>query len=414
MKDITFNQFDCISLPIIIVDTNGIFIHVNSFFLEYFNFTSYSIVGKHWVDTIVLEEQREHVHTILMQYQNTHLRQWEIEADCRLIESKEYRSFRWKRRSCAEYDDLILIWGEETTTLKHYELTLFKEKQKERAIIDSTDNIILEDNGEEIIECNAKFLEFFGVKSLEQFKEINKGLISLFIESKNFFHQKLLENEENWIDHMYTLSESDRVVSMLDAHGDVHAFKVGLHKFNHHSHIITMTDITDLMNEKNKFEHDANHDALTAIYNRRKFNEILSETLLKKSENQFNHTLLMFDIDHFKLINDTYGHEAGDLILVEVVQIVKKRLRQNDIFGRWGGEEFMILLNDTAFKDAILIAEELRMRIEKYKNNSLPSVTASFGITPLHLNDTLRLLLKRVDYALYEAKENGRNQVRQA
>lgn len=414
MKNITFNQFNCISLPIMIVDTNGILIHANTFFLEYFNLASHSIVGKHWVDIIVLEEQREHVHTILIQYKNAHLRQWEIESDCHLIESESYRSFRWKGSSCTQYNDLILIWGEETTTLKHYELTLFKEKQKERAILDSTDNIILEDNGEEIIECNAKFLEFFGVKSLEQFKEKNKGLISLFIESKNFFHQQLLEKEENWIDHMHTLSESGRVVSMLDAHGDIHALKVGLHKFNRYSHIITMTDITDLMNEKNKFEHDANHDALTAIYNRRKFNEILSETLLKKSANQFNHALLMFDIDHFKLINDTYGHEAGDMILVEVVQTVKKRLRQNDIFGRWGGEEFMILLNDTVFEDALLIAEELRNRIEKHKNNSLPSITASFGITPLHLNDTLKLLLKRVDYALYEAKENGRNQVSKA
>lgn len=397
-----------------IIDIKGILIHANHFFLEYFNLTSPSIVGKHWVDTIVLEEQRENIHSILIQYKNTHLRQWEIESDYLLIESKSIHSFRWKGTSCTEHDDLTLIWGEDMTTLKHYELTLFKEKQKERAIIDSTDNIILEDNGDEIIECNAKFLEFFGVKSLEQFKEKNKGLISLFIENENFFHQKLLQHDENWIDHVHTLSESNRVVSMVDAHGDIHAFKIGLHKFNHHSHIITMTDITDLMNEKNKFEHDANHDALTSIYNRRKFNEILSETLLKKSGDHFHHTLLMFDIDHFKLINDTYGHEAGDLILVEVVQIVKKRLRQNDIFGRWGGEEFMILLNDTVFEDAVLIAEELRSRIEKHKNNSLPSVTASFGITPLHFNDTLKLLLKRVDYVLYEAKENGRNQVRQA
>lgn len=118
----------------------------------------------------------------------------------------------------------------------------------------------------------------------------------------------------------------------------------------------------------------------------------------------------MFDIDHFKKVNDEFGHDVGDSVLKELARIIKKNLRQIDIFCRVGGEEFMIILPETEEKNAYQISEKLRKIVESHSKESIPKVTISLGIAQFFKNDDKDNLLKRVDNALYKAKENGRNQ----
>ncbi len=154
-------------------------------------------------------------------------------------------------------------------------------------------------------------------------------------------------------------------------------------------------------------------DQLTGIFNRRKFLEVLDKEINRFIHYNHPFTLIMFDIDHFKNVNDTYGHDIGDFVLKELTSLVKKRLRASDTFSRWGGEEFMILAAETDSENGEGIAENIRMIIEENDFSPVPQVTCSFGVITCHdksLCDVTNLS-KNVDEALYKAKDSGRNRV---
>jgi len=160
---------------------------------------------------------------------------------------------------------------------------------------------------------------------------------------------------------------------------------------------------------------EATIDELTKCYNRKEFNNILARMLSSSKRYQgSNFAMIMFDLDHFKNINDRYGHLAGDYVLKELSELVRFLLRDSDIFARVGGEEFMIILPQTKLHGALKTAQKLRSYIENYKfkfNSVVIPVTISLGITSIMLNDDSFTILDRVDKALYKAKETGRNKV---
>ena len=158
-------------------------------------------------------------------------------------------------------------------------------------------------------------------------------------------------------------------------------------------------------------EHLASTDTLTGAYNRRKFTDIFTNELQRNLRYNSTLTLIMFDIDHFKHINDEFGHAAGDAVLREMSQLVRGLIRANDVLVRWGGEEFIILLPQSEHKAAAAMAEKLRSAIEGYHFSGVPKVTVSFGVSEFRAGDTLESLCSRVDSALYRAKEEGRNRV---
>jgi diguanylate cyclase (GGDEF)-like protein len=119
----------------------------------------------------------------------------------------------------------------------------------------------------------------------------------------------------------------------------------------------------------------------------------------------------MFDIDHFKQVNDNYGHDIGDKVLIKITNEVSKTIRETDIFARWGGEEFMILTPDTNLESAIGLAERTRRNIEMEEINKVGQITCSFGVTCFKKGDTFNSFVKRADNALYQDKESGRNKV---
>ena len=155
------------------------------------------------------------------------------------------------------------------------------------------------------------------------------------------------------------------------------------------------------------------HDHLTTIYNRQKFNSALEDEIAREKRYPHNLSIIMLDIDFFKKINDTHGHDAGDEVLINLTKLVTLHIRDIDIFARWGGEEFMILLPETSLEYSTQLAEKLRKDIA---NNTLSSaisdkITVSFGVTSLRKDDEKKIFLKRVDEALYEAKNTGRDKV---
>ncbi len=178
------------------------------------------------------------------------------------------------------------------------------------------------------------------------------------------------------------------------------------------------TDVTDqvlreqnILIEKDKYKELSEIDALTGIYNRRYMDLKLTEllNLAKRYERPFS--IIMFDIDRFKNINDSCGHDAGDAILKELAKLVKKELRNTDFFARYGGEEFMVLAPETPIETALELAERLRLKVQEHDFKIGERVTISLGVASLIFSDNEADLLKRVDLGLYKAKNAGRNLV---
>ena len=163
-----------------------------------------------------------------------------------------------------------------------------------------------------------------------------------------------------------------------------------------------------------KLENLANNDELTTLPNRRAFNEKMKHLLLLNERKVLSASVLFFDLDDFKKINDSFGHDIGDRVLYRVAQIIKSSIRESDLYARWGGEEFIIAFLNSSLDNSEVTAQKLRDSIESDKELfSLVGykVTASFGVTQIEEKDTLVKILKRVDRALYEAKDSGKNRV---
>jgi len=164
--------------------------------------------------------------------------------------------------------------------------------------------------------------------------------------------------------------------------------------------------------EKKKTVRLAMHDQLTNLYNRYYFTAKINEKfkLINKQNNELS--LIMFDIDHFKVINDTYGHKVGDEALIYLAELIQNNIRVKDIFCRWGGEEFMIL-SQKPFDKSIVMAEFLRKTIDTKtkENKDIPHFTCSFGVVSLSSVKDINEAIEKVDELLYKSKKEGRNKV---
>jgi len=158
-------------------------------------------------------------------------------------------------------------------------------------------------------------------------------------------------------------------------------------------------------------ENLATTDSLTGICNRRKFLELLQAKILEAKRYDMSLALIFFDIDHFKLVNDTYGHETGDRVLQELARIVTGMIRQTDIFARFGGEEFVILVHNNDVRTGLELAEKIMSCVRQHSFPQMGSVTCSFGVAQFYPDDTAETFIKRADDAMYAAKQAGRNRV---
>jgi diguanylate cyclase (GGDEF)-like protein len=182
--------------------------------------------------------------------------------------------------------------------------------------------------------------------------------------------------------------------------------------------LMIMEDVTEQIENEEKLkqlngllERRASTDMLTGIYNRLRFNEFLDREINEFRRYQHSLSLIMFDMDHFKKINDTFGHHAGDRVLQDMAKLISANIREVDIFARWGGEEFMILSSHTDVEHAAQLAEKLRTEVEAHRFEGPASISCSFGVTQFGNQDTAESLIARADKALYQAKTEGRNRV---
>ena len=291
-------------------------------------------------------------------------------------------------------------------------LKVEKKTYELQSILDAQDNLILVITGDGTIDVNQTLLDFFEYESSAEFASNHNCISELFIGKNSYF----VSNDcDDWVSEIMKLEDSKRVVVMKNRKGEEIIFRVNVKSFMFHTKhsVISFTDITDLKNYTYELQYKATHDNLTKLYNRQKLNDELDKEIIR--ENRYKHglSILMLDIDNFKNVNDTYGHDVGDIVLKDISKIILESIRATDYGCRWGGEEFMVLLPETTVEQAFKIAEQLRINIENYVNPVLPNkTTVSIGTTQFKVDeDDIDTFVKNVDVAMYQAKKTGKNKV---
>jgi diguanylate cyclase (GGDEF)-like protein len=175
-------------------------------------------------------------------------------------------------------------------------------------------------------------------------------------------------------------------------------------------HYKQFEEITQILQQKNRhLTQLATKDALTEIHNRHMFAELFSQELSIVKRQGGDLALMMIDLDYFKRVNDTYGHNIGDYVLKRFVSLVNSAIREADVFARWGGEEFVLLLRNTGCEEAYHVGEKIRCMVESQPFEDVGQITCSIGITEVGGEDSLITAIERADNALYSAKDMGRN-----
>lgn len=271
--------------------------------------------------------------------------------------------------------------------------------------------VMVENEKGEIIFVNRAFLELFGIDmSADDF-------LSVSPESAVRTGSTVFYDEDYFMDRYTTVLEEKKVVLNEEfILKDGRVFERDYYPIfmdeKYFGHAWIYRDITDRKDLENRLFELAVTDELTRAYNRRKFHEELNRHIEMSRRYGSSLSIIMFDMDHFKSVNDRFGHEAGDEVLATISGSILSGKRKVDIFGRWGGEEFLLLLPGTDIDAAAGLAERLRGKIASLKYSLCPEpVTASLGVARFRDTENDNDFIRRVDEALYRAKDEGRNRV---
>jgi diguanylate cyclase (GGDEF)-like protein len=233
-----------------------------------------------------------------------------------------------------------------------------------------------------------------------------------------FLEEDALNNEisnEKLIEHLLRNQKKDTKIKLYDQslqEEKTFVLKISsLHKDKKGEYILSLTDITETERLKKSYQLQAILDPLTKIYNRQAFNDKYPKEFYYAKTKDKELRLLMADIDHFKKINDTYGHQIGDYVLKEFCKIINLLIPNNYFFARWGGEEFIIIAQDDTLENVMHYAQKIRKAVEDFEFLHVGKVTVSLGVASLRKEDEENSFLARVDEALYKAKQEGRNRV---
>ena len=321
------------------------------------------------------------------------------------ISSKNIEDFIFKRLLFGIIAIMIVFW---VINIGMYYL-LKKQKQYYKNIMDSSENIIIINDSKKIMEVNKIFFKYFNrYKNLDEFKKEHQCICDFFIKENEYIGKEI--DGLNWTEYILQNTNQSHKVKIIFS-GKVYYFLASASmisvKKRHYS--IVLSDITQEEEYKHKLKQISITDTLTGIYNRRYYQKKVKEEMYNSNRYNFPLSVIMFDIDFFKKVNDMYGHDVGDEVLIEYPKLIESLLRGGDSLCRIGGEEFMIILPHTGRNEAKKVAEKLRISVQEHKK--IVPITMSFGVTEYIKGESEDFIYKRADEALYKAKQSGRNRV---
>lgn len=274
-------------------------------------------------------------------------------------------------------------------------------------ILNNLQEIVFICDEKKIKYTNEKFYHYFG-----QVEDVGKFVAEKFLMCEDLLQEheckKVGFTYETWLRKIV----NKNYYIVVNIQSNRYVFGVKISSIDEKDFVIILVDITQEYMRQKELAQIAIEDALTGLYNRYAFNQIARE---KMRESRYLHENLLFvllDVDHFKQINDTYGHDVGDEVLRELAALMKKHFRKSDPIFRIGGEEFAILLETSDVSKALQILQELRQKVEQHRFKGIQGkVTISIGVAKYDGKESLEHLYQRADRALYEAKRGGRNRV---
>ncbi len=298
----------------------------------------------------------------------------------------------------------------DTTKRKQVEKSLHESEERFKSLADQSPNMIFVNKKGRIVYVNKRCEEVMGYTREEFYSPDFDFLTLIAPESLELIKANFLKHMKgkNISPYEYTIItkggkriEAINAARLISYKGDTAILAV-------------ITDITERKRSEEALREMATIDPLTSLNNRRRFSELLAHEIDRTIRYQTDLSLIMFDIDHFKKINDTYGHKVGDNVLKMFGARMKDNIRESDIIARWGGEEFLILAVNSDLEKAQTIAEKIRADIESQHLAGATKFTVSAGVCQFEYDEDATTFIDRADKALYRAKNDGRNRVRVA
>ncbi|MBN2817140.1 MAG: GGDEF domain-containing protein [Campylobacterales bacterium] len=283
------------------------------------------------------------------------------------------------------------------------------QKHYYKKIIDNSTNIVMLSNPSGIIEVNKTFFKYFkSFRDINHFSQEHQCVCEFFEKEDGCLD--MMYDGQMWVDFLVT-HQGTKHKAKINIDGEIYYFLASASSIDKKRSInaIILTDISEQVKTKKALMLLTLNDTLTNVGNRRYFDQKLKEHIVLSERYNTPFSLLVVDIDYFKKINDRYGHDVGDKVLIEFSTLIRSSLREGDVFARVGGEEFAILLPLTTKDKAYVLAQKLREVVQDSKG--IAPITMSAGLVQYEKGDDEKLIFKRADAVLYKAKEGGRNKV---
>lgn len=283
-----------------------------------------------------------------------------------------------------------------------------------QAVLDAELSFLVVTDEHNIIYVNQTLLNFFGYSNQEEFEKSQINISEYFdrLEDDEYLQSEI--EGIGWIEYLLK-HQHQRPLKVLIKKGRQNRF------FRPHAKeidvdgkrlfLIIFDEITEDLKERKALEAIASTDPLTGLANRSKFDQVIEQQVELAQTTQMPLSMIFLDLDHFKQVNDQLGHNIGDDVLKRTADLIKESVRKGDFISRWGGEEFVIILQSTEADDALHLAQKIRSHIEANDYGHNLRQTISCGVTQYKENESPGDMIHRADKALYQAKENGRNRV---
>ncbi|NGZ26079.1 MAG: diguanylate cyclase [Magnetococcales bacterium] len=295
---------------------------------------------------------------------------------------------------------------------------LWQRKEREEAdsylrlLMDIHPNLLLTTSDDQVVYLNRAFLHRLEVDQLGDFLSNPTGLGELLLDQHG---TPLSQAGGLWLHRLEELAQNAPLVYLKNPTQPDEAplaLVVECRQMTPpHCQLFTFADVSAIEGQLKHLEHMAFTDTLTGLANRAMGQKSLTKEINRCQRYNRTFSVILLDVDHFKKVNDTYGHEVGDQVLQGLAGLLQNTVRRSDMVVRWGGEEFLVVLPESSFQDARMIAEKLRSNVAAHTFSTVEHITCSFGVAQFDQTLGMQSLVAKADAALYLAKERGRNRV---
>ena len=323
-------------------------------------------------------------------------------VEIKVAQDFDYKTL-WQISAFFLFIILAVLYKNRAVILVNQELTKAnKIVENQQKMVDDFVLILSTDTKGIITDVNGAFCRAIGYTKEELIGEPHR--IMRHPDMKDSYFKELWEtitNNAKWSGEIKNLTKNQTTI----------IFIVNIEPIFEDDIKIGYRSISEDITDKKRIEELSVTDKLTGLYNRLKLDELMLIKIEEFSRYKTDFSIILIDIDDFKMVNDTYGHDVGDYVLQTLANILKENVRISDIVSRWGGEEFIIVCSNTDLSECKVIAENLRVLVEETNFEKVGRKTISLGITQFHENDDAKSIFKRADDALHEAKSKGKNRV---